>query len=73
MMWLASLLVAQAQEVQVNADVKSFFIAGFPFEHLLMVEDDYGLAFLDTRLKRSSCGAADARSNTRRIREIHRQ
>ncbi|MEC7984375.1 MAG: hypothetical protein VX278_04375 [Myxococcota bacterium] len=51
MIWLALILGAEAQDLQVNGDVKSFFIAGFPYDHLLMMEDDYGQSFLDTRLK----------------------
>ena len=49
MLWW--MLCAHAGEVQFNTDTKSFFIAGFPYEHLLMMETPYGQAFIDERIK----------------------
>ena len=51
MMWFVFVSAASAQDIQVNGDIKNFFITGFPYEHLLMIEDDYAQSFLDTRLK----------------------
>ena len=51
MILLAWLQLGYAEENNINADVKNFFIAGFPFEHLLMPEQPYAQSFLDTRLK----------------------
>ena len=36
---------------QVHADLKQFFLAGFPEEHLLSPPGNYGQGFLDGRLK----------------------
>ena len=42
---------AMAQDLKFNADAKSFFLASFPYEHLLMNQSPFGQAFLDGRLK----------------------
>jgi hypothetical protein len=51
MNWLIFLMSAHAEEIQLNGDAKSFFIAGFPYEHLFMPSSTYGQSFIDGRLK----------------------
>jgi hypothetical protein len=41
----------EGAELKINGDLKSFFVAGFPEEHLLQPSSNYGQAFLDGRLK----------------------
>ena len=43
--------LALAEPPKVNADLKQFFVASAPYEHLLMPPDAYGQAFVDGRLK----------------------
>lgn len=43
--------VASAGPVELHGDVKSFFVATFPYEHLLMPEEPVSSALLDGRLK----------------------
>lgn len=37
--------------IETHADVKSFFIASFPYDHIIMPDAPYGQAFLDGRIK----------------------
>ena len=43
--------IAQESPVEVHADLKSFFITGFPYEHIIMPDGAYGQGFVDGRLK----------------------
>jgi hypothetical protein len=53
--WLG-IMQLQADEVEmaemsIHGDVKTFFIAGFPEEHILQPMSDFGQSFVDGRLK----------------------
>ena len=53
MLGLTGLLIssAMAEKPEIGGDVKQFFIAAFPYEHLLMPEGAYSQAYADGRLK----------------------
>ncbi len=46
-----ALATAPPLEAELNGDVKTFFVATFPYEHFLMPEDPTGLGVLDGRVK----------------------
>ena len=51
MIWILTIALAQAEDLLLNADLKTFFVTVHPYDHILMPETDTAQAFVDGRIK----------------------